>query len=137
VPIVIGTPDRVVVVHAGWRGVAGRIVDRALAELPSPPTAATAWIGPSIGPCCYGVGDDVAARVVAAAGAGCLVAGTAGSRPHLDLTTAVEFQLHAAGVLRVAAIRACTRCQGYLHSFRRDGEAADRNLTFGWLRGRS
>jgi YfiH family protein len=132
VPLILGSSERVVAVHAGWRGIASRIVHRAVTELGDPETAA-AWIGPAIGPCCYEVGHDVAEAVTDAAGASAL-ARSPGRRPHLDLVAAVSAQLRNAGVRRVAAIHACTRCRAELHSHRRDGQEAGRNLAFGWRR---
>jgi YfiH family protein len=51
------------VVHAGWRGTVGLIAERAVETmtqtLGTDPADVTAGIGPSIGPCCYRVGDEV------------------------------------------------------------------------------
>jgi purine-nucleoside/S-methyl-5'-thioadenosine phosphorylase / adenosine deaminase len=134
VPLVLAAADRLVAVHAGWRGIAARIVEPALAALAAPPDAVSAWIGPAIGACCYEVGPDVAAAVVAAAGPECRSAAAPGRQPRLDLAAAVASQLRTAGVERVATIRACTRCLPQLHSYRRDGQAAGRNLAFAWRR---
>ncbi len=50
-------------VHSGWRGTmqaAARVAVEALAATyDSRPADMVAGIGPSIGPCCYEVGDDV------------------------------------------------------------------------------
>jgi YfiH family protein len=49
--------------HAGWRGTVKRIVEsgvgRMRLEFGSQPEDLVAAIGPSIGPCCYAVGEDV------------------------------------------------------------------------------
>ena len=63
VPIAIATtsgPPRLAVVHAGWRGLAGGVIEAAVAALAVQETAAV--VGPSIGPCCYEVGPEVSAR---------------------------------------------------------------------------
>jgi YfiH family protein len=63
VPILLAdTRLRVVsAVHAGWRGTAAHVVERAVdmmcREFGSQPKDLIAAIGPSIGPCCYSVGD--------------------------------------------------------------------------------
>src|SRR5437763_16849209 len=53
----------VAVVHAGWRGSAVRAAAAAVEALAtafgSNPRDLLAGIGPTIGPCCYNVGDDV------------------------------------------------------------------------------
>lgn len=67
-PVMLFDPVNNVVagVHAGWRGTAGRIVEktvmRMMNEHGSQPSDITAFIGPSSGPCCYEVGTDVAGQ---------------------------------------------------------------------------
>jgi purine-nucleoside/S-methyl-5'-thioadenosine phosphorylase / adenosine deaminase len=52
--------------HAGWRGLAARVpivtVERLAAEFGSRPQDLLVAIGPSIGACCYEVGEEVRAR---------------------------------------------------------------------------
>ncbi len=132
VPVLLAAPDRLAAVHAGWRGIAGNIVAETLTAAGGRPEDWTAWIGPSIGPCCYEVGEDVAAQVVAASAPEVSIPGPAG-KPHLDLYEAVRRQLEAAGVREVRVIRACTRCDGErLWSYRREGKGAGRNMGFIW-----
>jgi len=49
--------------HAGWRGTAARIVEHGIAKMTqeygSKPENLIAAIGPSIGACCYAIGDEV------------------------------------------------------------------------------
>ena len=50
------------IVHAGWRGSAARITEKALQamiDLGAQPGSMGALIGPGIGPCCYEVGEEV------------------------------------------------------------------------------
>jgi hypothetical protein len=132
VPILLASPDRLAAVHAGWRGIAGRIVAATLEKAGGPPEAWTAWIGPAIGPCCYEVGDDVAEQVAAASAPEAVIPGPAG-KPHLDLQLAVQRQLETAGVREVITVRACTQCDPErLWSYRREGKRAGRNLGFVW-----
>lgn len=64
IPIVFADPEAGVcgAAHAGWRGtvagVARRVIER-MRELGSRPGAIRTALGPSIGPCCFEVGDDV------------------------------------------------------------------------------
>lgn len=132
VPVVLAGDGVVAAVHAGWRGIAGGVVAAAVAALGAEPGRLTAWIGPAIGACCYEVGREVAARVVAAAGPEVAVPGP-GDKPHLDLSAAVRRQLARAGVTAVDAVGRCTRCEAErLFSYRRQGQGAGRNLALVW-----
>ena len=51
--------SRVAAVHAGWRGLAGGILDRAVTALQLPGDQLLVWLGPAIGPKAYEVGDEV------------------------------------------------------------------------------
>ena len=132
VPILLAGRDRVAAVHAGWRGIAQRIVPAALARLALPGDEITAWIGPAIGPCCYEVGEEVAEQVCASSVDAVAHRGPSG-RPHLDLAAAVRAQLRAGGVTEVHQLACCTRCDAtHLWSYRREGKAAGRNLALIW-----
>jgi YfiH family protein len=132
--------DAIAAVHAGWRGTVAGVVAAAVAELrrvagpgadEAPPVA---WIGPAIGACCYEVGPDVAAQVVAASGEEVATPGPAG-KPHVDVARAVELQLRRAGIADVRRFGPCTRCEPeLLWSYRRDGAKAGRNIAYVWMR---
>lgn len=118
------------VFHAGWRGAAAGIPGAAVAALAgrsgAPPSAMRAVLGPAIGPCCYEVGEEVAAAFP-----GFLRPGR-GERPHLDLPGAVRGALAAAGVPEeaVAAAGGCTLCGEGWFSHRR-GDAG-RQVLAAW-----
>jgi hypothetical protein len=65
VPVLVADPKRraVAAFHAGWRGTLKRIVERGIGRMRlrygSRPEDLIAVVGPSIGACCYSVGDDV------------------------------------------------------------------------------
>ena len=125
VALVVQTADCV----PGWRGscanAAGAAV-RALAELGAPPESLEAWIGPSIGPCCYDVGGDVAAQF-----AGAFARRDCAGKFRLDLKAVNVAQLEAAGVsrARISVHPGCTKCGGERYaSYRRDGAAAGRMI---------
>ena len=115
--------------HAGWRGTAKNVAAAAVASLRAldeEPTALSAWIGPSIGACCYEVGGDVAAQF-----AGEFVRAGCGGGYRLDLRAVNVSQLAAAGVPRdaIAVHPACTKCGGDSYaSWRRDGAKAGRMI---------
>jgi polyphenol oxidase len=135
VPVLLASPGAVAAAHAGWRGVVAGVVPKAVAALRGVSGATaeiTAWVGPSIGACCYEVGDEVA-QAVAAASTAQVVAARPGRRPHLDVAAAVRWQLETAGVHTFPAAAVCTRCAtNWLWSYRRDGAAAGRNLALIW-----
>ena len=63
--LVVDTSKRVIAaIHAGWRGLLKGVVSKTIALMQSHyfanPRNCIAVIGPSIGPCCYEVGNEVA-----------------------------------------------------------------------------
>lgn len=134
VPVLLAGPPedpRIAAVHAGWRGLVSRVIPATLQALGSP-EGWTAWIGPAIGPCCYEVGEEVAAAIAAASTPDAVVPHP-GGRPHLDLVRAAAHQLKAAGAVDITALPLCTRCEGTrLSSYRREGKGGGRNLAYIW-----
>jgi YfiH family protein len=65
VPVLVADVRRraVATFHAGWRGTLARIVERGIGAMRlrygSLPQDLLAVVGPSIGPCCYAVGEEV------------------------------------------------------------------------------
>jgi YfiH family protein len=101
------------ILHAGWRGLLAGIVAAGVRALGTRSLAAA--IGPSIGPCCYDVGEEVAGPFREAFGDDVARDGK------LDLWTAAERALRAAGVGRVDRCNLCTACDpGRFFSHRRD-----------------
>jgi YfiH family protein len=138
VPVLIEAGEQVAAVHAGWRGLVAGVLaataDRLVAEGAPPAATWIAWIGPTIGACCYEVDEEVAVRVAAASSPAVVVRG--GAKPHLDLVGAARHQLAALGVGEVRTIAPCTRCDPdeRLWSYRRHGRGAGRNHAFVWKR---
>jgi YfiH family protein len=110
----------VAVVHAGWRGFASGIV-AAGAGLFQDPGGVRVAIGPTIGPCHYEVGEDVALAVAAGSETGAVTEERAGSL-FLDLVATAKRVLRSAGVRKVEETGLCTACEtARFFSFRRDG----------------
>lgn len=139
VPLFLVGPGGHGLAHAGWRGFVGGIVPRTVAALLSlsgdAPESLRAWIGPSIGPCCFEVGPEVARSFSPQH----LVAGErfegGSDRPHVDLWGACHEALVAAGLLadRIETAGVCTRChQHLLNSYRGSGGLPGRIEA--WLR---
>ncbi len=113
--------------HASWRCTVGRIVVALLDEMRTAfgirPGDLLAGIGPSAGPCCYEVQQDVRDAAASLPGGDGLFPRRAG-RMYFDLWTANARLLAAAGVraenIEVAGV--CTMCRGdVFYSFRREG----------------
>jgi hypothetical protein len=118
--------------HAGWRGATAAIAVETLKAMAVSVDEVLVALGPSIGPCCYEVGADVAR----AAGAG---------SPHLrpkgankfwfDLPGFVSSQLVAAGVpeANMDRVDLCTCCRtDLLFSYRREGQTGRLCGFLGW-----
>ncbi|MCE5180298.1 MAG: peptidoglycan editing factor PgeF [Betaproteobacteria bacterium] len=46
-------------VHAGWRGLAGGVIEAAVAAMKVAPASLLVWLGPAIGPQAFEVGEEV------------------------------------------------------------------------------
>ncbi len=108
-----GERPAVEILHAGWRGLLAGIVAAGVRALGG--RRLVAAIGPSIGPCCYEVGEEVATPFREAFGDDVV------RDDKLDLWTAAERALRAAGVEHVDRFDVCTACDPELFfSHRRD-----------------
>lgn len=108
-----GVRPALAVLHVGWRGLLAGVVGVGVRALGSGKLFAV--VGPAIGPCCYDVGEEVAAPAREAFGADVVRGG------RLDLWTSVERALRAAGCERVERIDECTSCDSdRFFSHRRD-----------------
>jgi polyphenol oxidase len=124
-PVALVGEGHVAMLHCGWRGLAGGIVERAVARFDAPPIAE---IGPGIGPCCYEVGDEVLDAFSD-------LDGVAKGRM-LDLRAVAQLKLRAAGVREVHTWDGCTSCDRELYfSHRRDGPETGRQAGLVWLTG--
>ena len=54
--------QRIGAAHAGWRGLAGGVLEATVAAIAVPGPELLAWIGPAIGPAAFEVGEDVRAE---------------------------------------------------------------------------
>lgn len=114
-----GAEPALAVLHIGWRGLMEGIAAAALEPLGKGPLDAV--VGPGIGPCCYEVGEDVAAPFRERFGEEVF------NGRNLDLYTAAEKALQAAGCRRVERVEMCTSCHPDLFfSHRRDGAGTGR-----------
>jgi YfiH family protein len=136
VPILLADPASggVAAVHAGWRGTIARAAAEAVralaAEAGTAPGRLLAVVGPAIGPCCYEVSPDLAARFAVELGPEVVRRGGA---PTLDLWESNGAVLRAAGVPaeRIETVRRCTSCErDFFFSHRRDAGRTGRQVAF-------
>lgn len=129
-PVVLACDDAVAVVHAGHRGLAAGILERAVAQLGEMGTGAVrAFLAPCIRPARYEFGERDLASLVARFGDE--VAGTTDDgRPAFDIPTAVQLALARAGVddRDISDSGICTASSPDYFSYRRDG-ATGRQVT--------
>jgi uncharacterized protein, YfiH family len=140
-------------VHAGWRGILAGVVPKTLEVMQSRYASdlehCLAVIGPSIGPCCYQVGQDVASRFedtfpdcpqlwqdvrsqVEPVPSGTIPTDDPlNTRRMLDLSAACRFQLETAGLpdKSIFSDPPCTSChRDVFYSYRADRQSTGRML---------
>lgn len=118
---------RLAVLHVGWKGLLDGILAAGVGAIGDGPVAAA--IGPGIGPCCYEVGEEVAAPYRALFGDDVM------RGRNLDLAEATERGLRAAGVESVYRTGHCTSCEPDLFfSHRRDRGRTGRQGVVAYIR---
>ncbi|HEX7662980.1 MAG TPA: peptidoglycan editing factor PgeF [Polyangiaceae bacterium] len=129
VPVLIAdeASGAVAAVHAGWRGVEGRIVENAITTLGGDPSRFVAAIGPCIMVCSFETGADVAEKIATASDTSVIASRHTGAdgeaKAMVDLRKAVRVQLERAGLAstNVDDVAHCTFCEPALFfSYRRD-----------------
>jgi len=165
VPILLVDPKKraIAAIHAGWRGTLARIAAKTIGKMQmhfaSNPRDLLAAIGPSIGPCCYEVGTEVATQFLSQFpdAPAYFDEFRTGDEPNpvqwlnmmppghqpppkgvlLDLRKANRSQLQAAGLRpqNIHTIGLCTACHpDLLFSYRKQGPASGRLMSIIALR---
>jgi len=130
--------ERIAAAHAGWRGLAGGVIEAALARLEAMGARAEwAWLGPAIGPAHFEVGEEVRQRFTDhEARAAEAFRPSPNGRWLADLYCLARQRLLAHGVQGVYGGGRCTyRETEHFYSYRRDG-ATGRMASLIWLRAR-
>ena len=152
VPVVLAGEVDMAVAHGGWRGILGGIVQQAGRAMIGPP--GTAVIGPSIGPCCFEVGEEVAEAFATRFGSQVVIPpGTPGGRgaepgpggagarglgagsPRVDLWGATTRALRDLGIKEdhIVNPRLCTACNmDFFYSYRIEGPVTGRHGCVAW-----
>lgn len=125
-------------VHAGWRGLAGGVIEATVQRMRAAgATELVAWLGPGIGPERFEVGDDVLAafpRLGAAAYEAFRAMPQRPGKYFADLPRLAKLALAAAGVTEVAGGEYCTmREVDKFYSYRRD-RVTGRMATLIWIK---
>lgn len=133
-PVIIFDPVNNVasIAHAGWRGTAGKIavktIEKMSAGFGSEPKNLVCAIGPSIGACCYCVGEDVYSELKQSIGGdyGCFH--PKDGKIFADLKKINYQQLLACGVKKIDLCNYCTSCSNELFfSYRKENGTTSRH----------
>jgi YfiH family protein len=118
VPVFLAHPSgAIALLHSGWRGTVGRIVEHGIAALADhgvPVSELRLHLGPSICGRCYEVSPEVYAQLT-----GRNVSGPTA----VDLRAVIADHARAAGVRHISVSPACTRCDNDRFFSHRAGDA--------------
>ena len=131
-PVLLAAPDgrAVAAAHAGWRGLAGGVIEAAVARVADAagcaPQQIEAWLGACIGPRAFEVGADVlhacGVEPSAARGASSRFTASSPGKWLADLPGLARDRLETAGIRRISGGSWCSvEDPSRFFSFRRDG----------------
>lgn len=128
----VSASGRLVVAHAGWRGLAAGVVDAAL-EAVGRSGVVAAVLGPVIHPCCYEFGDRDLRKVERGvhAKSGSITGQTSDGALALDVPAAVQAGL-AVRNIRLDVVGPCTGCDPMWYSHRVRGDLG-RHAMVAWM----
>ena len=127
VPILVEAETEVIVIHAGWRGIANGIIEKTLSQVQGLRCAA---VGPCISVDAYEVGQEVIDGIANAGVPKDFFVHERVPKSHVDLKSAARFQLQQAGVPDIDVLPHCTFSSTQFHSYRRDGNRSGRLAGF-------
>ncbi len=138
-PVIVAEPDFPVaaIVHAGWRGTAKRITQKAvkqMIDLGARREKMTALLGPSIRACCYEIGNEVR-DIFGKEGFSEKIFTKKETSVHLDLAQANRELLAAEGIEDIYDVGLCTFCSNDTFASYRRGERSARQINFVSLKG--
>jgi hypothetical protein len=124
-PVLFASTDGAAIgaAHAGWRGLAGGVLEATVRAMGTPPGQLLAWLGPAIGQANFEVGEEVRAAFLAGdPGAAAAFTANPRGRWQCDLYALARRKLGALGVSSVSGGGWCTYSDtGRFFSYRRDG----------------
>lgn len=121
--------------HAGWRGLAGGVIEATVQALGVPASTLLAWLGPAIGPRHFEIGPEVRDELLKGdAGAEAAFTVNARGRFMADLGALARRRLARLGIERTYGGGECTYSQSAKYfSHRRDGRTG-RQASLIWLK---
>lgn len=135
-PVLFADPGgrEVAAAHAGWRGLAGGVLEQTVGRFAAAPETLLAWLGPAIGAASFEVGADVREAFLEWSG-NCEAAFIEHGEGHwlADIYQLARLRLHKAGVTAIYGGDYCTYSDAKrFFSYRRDGETG-RMATLIWF----
>jgi YfiH family protein len=121
--------------HAGWRGLAGGVLENTIAAMGAAPDDLLAWMGPAIGPDAFEVGGEVREAFINHDPAAAKAFRPSARDGHYlaDIYYLARLRLEAAGVGQVYGGGFCTVSdKERFYSYRRDGQTG-RFASLIWL----
>ncbi len=123
--------------HAGWRGLAGGVIESTVKAMQVDPAQLMAWLGPAIGPQSFEVGNEVRETFISQdslATQAFTPLGESGDGKYLaDLYALARLRLKSMGVDRIYGGGFCTYSdRERFYSYRRDGQTG-RMASLIWL----
>ena len=129
--------SRVGLAHAGWRSLAGGILEASVAALGRDPEELMAWLGPAISNAQFEVGKEVFEAFVAVQPE---AASAFEPSPYRlghymgDLYRLARLRLERLGLSHISGGHFCTACEPRFYSHRRDDGVTGRMASVIWLR---
>lgn len=125
--------DELGAAHAGWRGLAGGVLEATLAAMRTPREEIVAWLGPAAGQASYEIGSEVfEAFVSQAPSAAAAFVATRPGHWRVDLYALARQRLAHAGVMDVHGGAFDTIADARFFSHRRD-QRTGRMATLAWI----
>ncbi|GGY03767.1 laccase domain protein [Litchfieldella qijiaojingensis] len=128
---------RVALAHAGWRSLAGGVLEASVAALGVEPEQLLVWLGPAISNAQFEVGPEVRDAFVAVQPD---AASAFEPSPYrlghfmADLYRLARLRLERLGVSHISGGHFCTACESRFYSHRRDDGRTGRMASVIWLR---
>ena len=128
---------QVAVAHAGWRGLAGGVLEATVAAMNCDPDDILVWLGPAISNAQFEVGPEVYGAFVA------VHPDTADAFDHspyrlghymADLYRLARFRLEALDIHLISGGHFCTACESRFYSYRRDNGNTGRMASVIWIK---
>ena len=125
--------------HAGWKGVLAGIIEEMMRSLTQhfncQPNNIHVALGPSLAPCCFEIGEDVAKPFETKYGKSIVIHDKCWNKPHLNLQQAIRLELEKWGVPSLniddSTCTICTKCHpDKFFSFRSSGKPFGNQIGF-------